>query len=111
MHVRKIEKNVLNCHVDADFAGLYGKEDPQDPTSCRSRTGFIISIDNNPVAWSSKLQTQTADSTMCAEYLAASKAMHSPVPLRRIHQEISQCLNIPFDKKSDVTVIFEDNLD
>ena len=67
MHVRKTTNNVLECRSDADFVGLYGKEEPQDPTSCRFRAGFIISINNNPVCWKSCLQTQTADSVMCAE--------------------------------------------
>ena len=28
----------IDCYVDAEFAGLWGFEDPQDPTSVKSRT-------------------------------------------------------------------------
>ena len=58
MIIRKFDKadNKLQCWVDSDYAGLYSKEDPQDPTACRSRTGFIITIGNNPIYWSSRLQ-------------------------------------------------------
>ena len=111
MIIRKFDKadNKLQCWVDSDYAGLYSKEDPQDPTACRSRTGFIITIGNNPIYWSSRLQTETADSTMAAEYIAASAAMKSLVYLRRVHQEISKTLSIPYDENSDISVIFEDN--
>ena len=111
MVVRKFDKegNKLNAFVDADFAGLQSKEDPQDPTSCRSRTGYIICVGDNPIYWGSRLQSEIADSTMAAEYIAASYAMKHLVYLRRLHQEISQSLQIPFDPISNVSTIFEDN--
>ena len=46
----------LDCYVDADFAGLYGYEDEQDPVSVKSRTGFTLTLFGCPVIWSSKLQ-------------------------------------------------------
>jgi len=57
----------LNCWVGADFAGLYSKEDPNDPTSIHSHTGYVISLGENPVVWQSKLQTKIALSTMATE--------------------------------------------
>jgi len=65
----------LNCWVDADFAGLYSKEDPKDPTSVRSHTGYVIALGENPIVWQSKLQTEIALLTMSAEYIALSAAM------------------------------------
>ena len=111
MVIRKFDKdnNKLICWVDSNFAGLYNKENIQDPTACRSCTGFVITLGDNPIYWSSKLQTETADSTMCAEYIAASAAMKSLIYLRRIHSEISTTLNIPFDEISNISTIFEDN--
>ena len=111
MVVRRFDKeaNKLNAFVDADFAGLQSKEDPHDPSSCRSRTGYIICIGDNPIYWGSRLQSEIADSTMAAEYIAASHAMKHLIFLRRLHQEISQTLQIPFDPVSNVSTIFEDN--
>ena len=57
----------LDCHVDADFAGLYGFEHDQDPVCVKSRTGYLITFMNCPLLWASKLQTQIALSTMEAE--------------------------------------------
>lgn len=47
----------LNCHVDADFVGLF-KTGPENQQSARSRTGFLITYANISLFWSSKLQTE-----------------------------------------------------
>ena len=44
-----------DCYVDADFAGLWGSENPQDPISVKSLTGFVINIMGCPLLWVSKL--------------------------------------------------------
>ena len=36
------KKLVVDCYADADFTGLWGHEDPQDPICARSRTGFVV---------------------------------------------------------------------
>ena len=99
----------LDCYADADFAGLYHRDDPQDPAGARSRTGFVITLGKNPILWKSKLQTETATSTMHAEYVAASTAMRSLVHLRHVHGQIVSTLGLPFDKKSNISLVFEDN--
>ena len=57
----------LNCYVDADFAGLYGYEDEQDPVSVKSRTGFTLTLFGCPIVWSSKLQTEITLSSTAAK--------------------------------------------
>ena len=57
----------LDCYVDADFAGLYGQENVQDPVCVKSRTGYVLTLGGCPVTWSSKLQTEIALSTTEAE--------------------------------------------
>ena len=39
----------VDCYVDVDFAGLWGSEDPQDPISVKSRTGFVIKFMDCPL--------------------------------------------------------------
>ena len=41
----------LDCYVEADFAGLWGHEDDQDPVSVRSRTGFTLTLLGCPILW------------------------------------------------------------
>ena len=99
----------LDCYADANFAGLYHRDDPQDPAGARSRTGFVITLGENPILWKSKLQTETATSTMHTKYVAASTAMRALVHLRHVHGQIVDTLKLPFDKKSNISLVFEDN--
>ena len=64
--------NTLHCYVDADFCGAYNKDDCEDPSSTRSRTGYIIKYADCTITWASRLQTLTALSTTEAEYIAIS---------------------------------------
>ena len=85
----------LDCYVDADFAGLYEVEDNQDPISSRSRTGYVFVLGQCPVLWASKLQTETALSTVEAEYIALAMAMRDLLHLRRLIQEMAAIMEIP----------------
>ncbi len=62
----------IDCYPDAGFAGLWGRDDKQDPHSVRSRTGNVICLTNCPILCKSKLQTEIALSMMEAEYVALS---------------------------------------
>ena len=49
------KKLMVDCYDDADFAGLWGHEYPQDPIYARSRTLFVVNFANCPLLWVSKL--------------------------------------------------------
>ena len=51
------KKLMLGFYADADFPGLWGHEDPQDPICSRSRTVFVVTFSNCPLLRISKLQT------------------------------------------------------
>ena len=53
----------MNLFVNADFCGLFGQENPQDPAAAKSWTGYIITLGGWPLVWKSTLQDQTAQST------------------------------------------------
>ena len=84
----------VDCYVDADFAGMWGYEDDQDPTSVKSRTGFCIFLQGCPVVWQSKLQTDIATSTMESEYNAFSMSMRDVIPLLELTRTIAHSLGI-----------------
>jgi hypothetical protein len=71
----------IDCYPDADFAGLWGRNDKQDPHCVRSRTGYVICFADCPILWKSKLQTEIALSTMEAEYVALSTSCRDLFPL------------------------------
>ena len=110
--IRPSDNNIIDAYSDADYVGMYGVEDPTDPTSCRSRTGFLVTLGGNPLVWSSKLQSLVATHTMEAEYIALSDMMKHVIFLRGIHYEItSQCslLKLPDIGKTEITTVFQDN--
>ena len=43
------KKLVVDCYADADFAGLWVHEDPQDPICDRSKTEFVATFSNCPL--------------------------------------------------------------
>jgi hypothetical protein len=71
----------IDAYPDADFAGLYGYEDNNDPVCVRSRTGYVITVAGCPIYWSSKLQTETATSTMEAEIIALGSCCRELLPI------------------------------
>ena len=100
----------VDCFVDADFAGLWGAEDPQDPICAKSRTGYVITFADCPLHWVSKLQSEIALSTLHAEYVALSQSLRDLLPLKALVKEVVKNLklskNLSFITKSTV---FEDN--
>jgi hypothetical protein len=109
MVIRPSSELKLDCYADADFAGLYGYEDEQEPNSVKSRTGYIITLAKTPVLWVSKLQTEIALSTMEAEYIAVSQAMRDLLPLRGLMDVLAKGLNIERSQLTKVSTVWEDN--
>jgi hypothetical protein len=84
----------IDCYADADFAGLWGYEDKQDPSCVKSRTGYVIFIADCPVLWVSRLQTYITTSTMEAEYSALPTAMIDVLPIKMLATDISEMLGL-----------------
>ena len=104
------EHLVMDAYVDSDFMGLFGKENPVDPTSAKSQTGYVICINGCPIIWSSKLQDGVALSTMMAEYYALSTCMRDMLPLCDLAKGATKGLGISQDCITDFkTTVWEDN--
>jgi hypothetical protein len=106
----------LECYVDADFAGLWGSEDPNNANAVKSRTGYVIMIGGSPVLWASKMQTETAMSTMESEYVALSAAMKDLIPVRRLLNEVCDATGLEQQREAvmkaslrSTTKVHEDN--
>ena len=101
---------MVNCFVDADFAGLWGAEHPQDPICAKSWTGFVITLANFSLQWVSKLQTKITLSTLHAEYVALLQSLNDLLPLQDLVNEVVDVLKLPYHL-SIVTknTVFEDN--
>jgi hypothetical protein len=99
----------LDCYVDADFAGMWDAESSDEPSSVKSRTGYVITFANCPVLWVSKLQTEIALSTTEAEYIALSQAMRDLIPMRTLLVELTTLTKLTFGETFTHSTIFEDN--
>jgi Reverse transcriptase (RNA-dependent DNA polymerase) len=104
------EDLTLDCYVDADFVGLYGVEDDQDPVCVKSRTGYCLTLGGCPLIWVSKLQTEIALSTTEAEYIALSQSLRDVIPMRRLLKEASEGLSLTVKPTAKMySTVFEDN--
>lgn len=110
MIVRPTGDLSIDCYVDADFAGLHGRDPDYAPTSAKSRTGYIITLGGCPILWKSQLQTEISLSTLESEYSALSASMRTLLPLRSMLSEVVVALKLPPQLKSTIRCrVFEDN--
>jgi hypothetical protein len=99
----------LDCFVDADFSGTWSTATSEDPSSVKSRTGYIITFASCPVLWCSKMQTEVALSTTGAEYIALSQSTRDLIPMRELLQELSKTTKLIVGSTIAHFTIFEDN--
>ena len=99
----------VDCFVDADFAGQWNVEDPDDLLFVKSRTGYVLLVGNCPVKWVSKLQSEISVSTMEAEYISLSTAMRDLIPLRTLVDEVKDLIGASMLPCRTYSKIFEDN--
>ena len=119
--INKRPKNLcLDCYVDADFAGLYGRDPPESPTCVKSRTGYIISVGGCYLLCRSQLQITIPLRTSEAEYGALIQAMRAVIPTRETLLELIKAVGMvdahgryPFGDKNKLcsfpTIADEDN--
>ena len=100
----------IDAYPDSDFAGMYGYELPNDPSCTKSRTGYLVNLSGCPVTWVSRLQRETALSTMEAEVNALSQCCRDLFPIMDMVSEIGQVVGLPTDDKTKMHVsVHEDN--
>ena len=102
----------LEMYVDADYAGLFGIEDPEDKDSARSRMGYLARLGNFPIVAKSMLHTSVVQSTAESEYTALSYALKVLIPLQQLVQELMTIIgkgNLPKESIKMKATVFEDN--
>lgn len=90
---KQIDQVDVRCWTDADWA--------RDISNRRSRTGILITINEGPVIWTSKLQTSTALSTSEAEFNALAHSIKELKWLRIVLQEVKAIDSSPTEIKQD----------
>ena len=97
--------------MDTDFAGGFNhKTAGNDPTTSKSRSGWVITYAGCPVTWSSKLQTLTTLSMTEAKYIALSMACCDLIPMMELTKEMAEHqIESHKDRPKIMCKIFEDN--
>jgi hypothetical protein len=100
----------LECHVDADWAGLWQDRLSNDPLSSHSRTGYVITYAGYPIVWASKLQPLIALSSTAAEYIALSTSLREVITIMNLLNEFKD-KGFPVHSSTPKVVcrVFEDN--
>ncbi|KAL7478147.1 hypothetical protein ACHAW6_003923 [Cyclotella cf. meneghiniana] len=99
----------IACYPDADFTGLYGHEDSQDPPCTCSHTGFLIAVFNCPIVWKSKLQMEIALSTMEAEYVALSTSCKDLFPIVDMIHELCSAVSLDINAVFNMHIKIHEN--
>ena len=95
------EDLTLDCYLDADFAGLYGVEDDQDPVCVKSRTGYCVTLDGCPLILGVQVTigdcpVNNRDRIYCFITIM--------IPMRRLLQA-----RFKFSREANSEIVFEDN--
>ena len=100
----------LTAYSDADFCGLYKSDPMEDPSSAKSRMGYIISLGGCPLVWKSQLIPSTTLATAESEYYSLSHCLRVLIPVIRVLQELTELLQVDPPQRSTIrAVAFEDN--
>ncbi len=98
----------IEAYADSDYAGLYRQEPDEDPTSVKSRMGYVIFWAGFPLLCKSKLISVICLSTSEAEYASLSSMLRELIPVRLVIKEVMAELDIG-DHTSLTTTIHQDN--
>jgi hypothetical protein len=102
----------FECFVDADFVGNWDRVNADvDPSTAKSRTGYVITYGGCPIVWASKLQREVALSTTEAEYNAMSESLREVIHLMALVDESKAKLQWTTTQKPPLVhcKVFEDN--
>ena len=84
----------LDAYCDADFAGLWKSEAPDDPAGARSRGGYIIYLGGVRLIWKSSLISCITLSTLEAEYVQLSRTMTVLLGIKNMLEELCPKLGL-----------------
>jgi hypothetical protein len=80
LHYQSTKPEIMGW-VDTDYAGCLD--------TCRSTTGWIITLGGAPISWASKRQKTVSLSTCEAKYMAASEAAKEAIWIQGLMKELS----------------------
>ena len=98
---------MIECYVDAKFAGGCNQEEGRDPGSILSRTSYIMMYAKCTIIREIWLQTEISLSTTEANYIALYSAMRDVLLFMIPMKEISFVLELEDDVPKVKSSLFE----
>jgi histone deacetylase 1/2 len=81
----------FECYCDADFSGNWNKDfASHDPSTAKSRAGWVIYYAACPIIWASKIESQVALSMTESEYLSMSMSLRDVIPIMELLEEMRE---------------------
>jgi hypothetical protein len=80
-----------------------------DPSCVKSRSGFVITFADVPILWQSKLQTETALSTMEAKVIALAACCRELFPIIDMVESVTSSVNLTIGETTMQLSVHEDN--
>ena len=99
----------IDCYPNADFSGMYIHKKTNNLACVKSRTGYVIMVANHPILWQSKLQSETALSTMEAEVIALAHSCRELLPNMDMIAFLGEAVGLPEDLTTMHVSSHEDN--
>ena len=114
MHSRELILNLsfnlkIDCYPYAIFAGMYGHEKITNPIYFKSKTSYMIIVTDCPILWQSKLQIETAFSTIETEVIALAHSCRELLPVRDMVASHGDTVSLPKDLTTMYASIHENN--
>jgi len=102
--------NPLELWCNADFCGNWNQATAGiDRSTTKSRTRFIFTYAGCPITWSSKMQKETALSTMEAEFIALSEGLRTAILVMSLIEELREEKIVISEEVSKIKCrVFED---
>lgn len=91
---KNVNHDIIDCFVDADWAG--------DVVDRKSTTGYVIRMYGNVIYWKSKKQSSVTKSSTSAEYVALSECVSELIIIKDVIKDLGINLCKPIK-------IYEDN--
>ena len=96
----------INAYPDANFAGMWGHEDPLDPTSVKCCAGFVINVANCPVLWKSLLMSEIVTYTMEAEVVSLAMFCRELFHVIDLVKQVGTAVGLPLKKRAKCMLLF-----
>jgi len=100
VYKRNVNAEIIDCFVDADWAG--------DELDRKSTTGYIIRVYGNVIYWKSKKQGSVTKSSTAAEYVALSESISELKViinlLKEFNVKIKKPINVYEDNSGAITI-------